>query len=184
MEREGTFDSLLELEDNFYQEGYKLGVEDGSRAGRVEGRLLGLEKGFEKYVTMGQYHGNVSVWQARVSSDIPLQFENKIKQEHLLPPLSSNPRLEKHLQTLYALVEPASLPTQNTEEGVSEVDDRLKRAGAKAKVIETIIDGNKHSEQLPADVISKTSSDKQKLDSSDKNKMSKPIGNATKIDEF
>ena len=60
------FDDLLSLEDKFYKEGYDLGVSDGERAGRVEGRLFGLEKGFEKYAAMGRLHGRAIIWAGRL----------------------------------------------------------------------------------------------------------------------
>ncbi|KAF2461247.1 hypothetical protein BDY21DRAFT_331532 [Lineolata rhizophorae] len=127
------FDELLGLEDRFYREGYDLGVADGSRAGRVEGRMLGLEKGFEKYAAMGALHGRAAVWSAR------LPRRNEERESKPLSPLLPNARLEKHIRTLNELVEPASLPTSNTEDAVEEFDERLKRADAKAKVVENII---------------------------------------------
>ncbi len=175
---EDPFDSLLTLEDTFYDEGYKLGVADGSLAGRIEGRVFGLEKGFEKYLSMGILQGRSAVLAGRLakvreqepdavgitpahpsSQAGELQLERpdaegqKISQplgsgqasdtgkvgKNTLPTLPDNPRLEKHIQTLYALVEAASLSTDNTEEAVSDFDDRFKRASAKAKVIERLI---------------------------------------------
>jgi len=151
------FDSLLGLEDKYYDEGYQLGVADGSRAGRVEGRIFGMEKGFDKFVASGMLHGRAEVWGSRLpqskelgpGSQVSAQTVlNKGTEEHvetprgtgsMLPPLAANVRLEKHIQTLYALVEPVSLSTQNNEDAVSDFDDRLKRAGAKAKVIEKLV---------------------------------------------
>lgn len=68
------FDSLLTLEDKFYKEGYDLGVSDGNRAGRIEGRLFGLEKGFEKYASMGKLYGRAVIWTGRLpnSPDTPI----------------------------------------------------------------------------------------------------------------
>jgi hypothetical protein len=60
------FDSLLNLEEQYYAEGYEQGVADGSRAGRIEGRIFGLEKGFEKFVAMGRLHGKATVWSEMV----------------------------------------------------------------------------------------------------------------------
>ncbi|KAL8930226.1 MAG: hypothetical protein Q9208_000843 [Pyrenodesmia sp. 3 TL-2023] len=148
--------SLFELEDTFYQEGHELGVEDGSRAGRIEGRLFGLEKAFEKYVAMGKLHGHSVIWAGRMSS--PSQKSSDLEVEssdgasktgsseqasHLPGATTSDPmatiphnsRLEKHIRTLYALTEPASLATDNTEEAVSDFDDRLRRAEGKVKII-------------------------------------------------
>ncbi|KAG8629386.1 hypothetical protein KVT40_003251 [Elsinoe batatas] len=56
-----------------------------------------------------------------------------------LPPIQHNERLQKHIATLAALTEAASLDTQNTEEAVSDFDDRLKRAEGKAKIIASIV---------------------------------------------
>ena len=60
-------DDLLSLEDKYYQEGYDLGMKDGTQAGLIEGRLFGLEKGFEKYAKMGALHGRSAVWAGRLS---------------------------------------------------------------------------------------------------------------------
>ena len=53
--------------------------------------------------------------------------------------ISGNERLQKHIQTLSALTEIESLSTQNTEDAVSDFDDRLKRAEGKVKVIQSIL---------------------------------------------
>ncbi|MCJ1344077.1 hypothetical protein MMC31_002279 [Peltigera leucophlebia] len=198
------FDSLFSLEETFYKEGYELGLADGKRAGLIEGRLTGLERGFEKFAQMGRLHGKCVVWADRLpnsgnrrigsgssshqksgggdegenivagegqeeekenttdgsatekeqqqTSTLPLSSHPN--PNHKIPPspptlpllLSTtnnsnpnNPRLNKHILTLYALVEPASLSIQNTEEAVSDFDDRLRRAEGKVKIIERIV---------------------------------------------
>jgi hypothetical protein len=156
------FDSVLNLEDDYYEEGYKQGVEDGTRAGRIEGRVFGLEKGLEKYLAMGQLNGKACVWAARMPSNMdvkpqesqmvpsnedeellvkPQRSEEKVPlmKEMELIPLPQNARLEKHITTLYALTEAESLSTQNNEDSVSDFDDRIKRAMSKAKVVQNII---------------------------------------------
>ncbi|MCJ1290468.1 hypothetical protein MMC34_002006 [Xylographa carneopallida] len=151
------FDSILNLESQFYDEGYALGVADGTRAGHVEGRVFGLEKGFEKFIEMGKLHGRSLVWasrlpraQAESQTSVDVRQEQKnLQSEHeprspesvtkSLPPLAANARLEKHVQTFHALVELESLSTQNGEDDISEFDDRLRRAMGKAKVIEKLI---------------------------------------------
>jgi len=170
------FESVLDLEETYYQEGYDLGVADGSRAGRIEGRVFGIEKGFEKFAAMGMLHGRAAVWASRLARKKEQGKDNErkatIAQDEVtpssleaspknlmptssegaalvsaedgvvasgLPPLAVNPRLERHIQTLFALVEPDTFSTENTEESVADFDDRLKRAGAKAKVIERIV---------------------------------------------
>ena len=164
-----VFDSLLGLEDQYYKDGYDLGVRDGSRAGLIEGRLFGLEKGFEKYAVMGKLHGQATIWAQRlpalkteegsegasqenrekqVFDDLgktnntgrqPSQGEEREGISTALLKLPPSARLEKHIRTLYALAEPSSLSTENNEESVSQFDDRLKRAQGKAKIIEKMI---------------------------------------------
>ncbi len=158
------FDHLLSLEAEFYKEGYDLGVSDGERAGLIEGRAFGLEKGFEKYITMGKLHGRATIWAGRLpdhknegtnkenmarKQKQSLNFEDLSAEEKKdeaglnaasgeAPNLSANTRLEAHIRTLYALAEPGSLSTENNENSVSEFDDRLKRAEGKVKVIEKL----------------------------------------------
>src|SRR5271156_4071878 len=96
------FDDLLSLEDRFYNEGFQLGTTDGVKAGRIEGRVFGLEKGFEKYVEMGILSNNhaptteVSRFPSGVNSDEAASSFNKDSSPSAtLPSLPSNPRLGK-----------------------------------------------------------------------------------------
>lgn len=146
------FDDLLGLEDKFYDEGYQLGTAEGTKAGKIEGRVFGLEKGFEKFVEAGRLHGRSVVWAGRLpqgdTPDKPISVAKVQEGEALATasvpqgtslPALANPRLEKHIRVLYALSEPASLATDNTEDAVSDFDDRLKRAHAKIKIIERLV---------------------------------------------
>lgn len=163
---EDPFDGVLGLEDTFYDEGYKLGEADGKRAGHVEGRLFGLEKGFEKFVEMGRLHGRSIVWASRHPHMreqhphiTPFEHGPNVEEtdprpkstataDRLLPCLPDNLRLERHLRTFHALVELESLSTQNAEDGVAEFDDRLKRANGKAKIIEKSIGEESEGEPI------------------------------------
>lgn len=143
-----AFDDLLNLEEQFYSEGYEQGVADGDRAGRIEGRALGIEKGFEKFVEAGRLHGKSIVWANRLPQahqqpqhaagpqpPAPRMPEDCKKQ--VLPVLSGGgARLEKNIVVLHALVEPDTLSTENSDEAVNDFDDRVKRAQGKARVIE------------------------------------------------
>jgi hypothetical protein len=170
MDSDDPFEDVLNLEEQFYQEGYRQGQDDGLRAGLVEGRSLGLEKGFQKFFESGRLYGRTVVWANRfpypdrpsqqesrasdgageASSVAPRIPENSTEQQPAyLPSLPHNSRLEKHITTLYALVESESLSTENTDEAVNDFDDRLKRAEGKAKIIERlageahVLDGTK-----------------------------------------
>ncbi|KAL8992898.1 MAG: hypothetical protein Q9169_006752 [Polycauliona sp. 2 TL-2023] len=166
-------DELLELENTFYQEGYELGIQDGSRTGRIEGRLFGITSAFEKFSAMGNLHGRSVIWSAKISgpslaskSEDPISDQDTSRPTALpsdfsksnespkpvevstrsLPHNPHHARLEKHIRTLYALTEPASLSTDNTEDAVSDFNDRLKRAEGKAKIIERFLDEGRSSQ--------------------------------------
>jgi hypothetical protein len=159
-----SFDELLNLEDSYYQEGYDLGQADGAHAGLVEGKLFGVEKGFEKAVSMGRLSGRAEVWRRRfqpsaTSSSQPAQarsLSNEIavvpslqigSTSHTgivtsagqLPALSTNARLGRHIGYLSATTDSASLSSKNSDEAVADFDERLTKATAKAKVITNII---------------------------------------------
>ena len=142
---EDPFDSLLGLEDEFYKEGFDVGVKDGKRAGLIDGRLFGLENGFDKYVAMGKLHGRARVWAGRVPSinKSAEQIEstqdgNPRGENNKVVARLDNPRLRTNVRTLFALTEPGSLATENSENAVTDFDDRLKRAEGKFKVIEKL----------------------------------------------
>lgn len=145
-----AFDDLLNLEEEFYSEGYEHGVADGDRAGRIEGRAFGIEKGFEKFVEAGRLNGKSIVWANRLPQARQQLREGGASarppsapappagsKQQALPVLGGGgARLEKNIVTLHALVEPDTLSTDNTDDAVNDFDDRVKRAQGKARVIE------------------------------------------------
>ncbi|KAL7804969.1 hypothetical protein V8C44DRAFT_342059 [Trichoderma aethiopicum] len=142
-------EDVFNLEGRFYTQGYNQGVEDGARAGRIEGRSFGMEKGFEKFLESGRIAGKALVWANRLpkaqtatqqtdpsSATLP---EKGAQETCALPPLPNNPRLVKNVKLAYALVEPDTLSTENSDEAVQDFDDRVKRAQGKVKIIERML---------------------------------------------
>ncbi|KAK7512181.1 hypothetical protein IWZ03DRAFT_401548 [Phyllosticta citriasiana] len=138
------------LESIYYNEGFSLGRTDGTRAGRIEGRVFGLEKGFDKFFAMGRLGGRAGVWGARLVDDDDddarrnrrerREGEDKNEGKGVrLPALPPHPRLRTQIHALHALAEAASLETRNTEDGVADFDDRYRRARAKVKVVEGLV---------------------------------------------
>lgn len=136
------FEDLFSLEDNLYNEGYRQGVADGSHAGHLEGRAFGVEKGFEKYLAMGRLQGRTAIWLARSRPD---------DSKSSLPPLPARARLAKHLAALQDMVASHTLSTENSEDSVSDFDDRLRRANAKIKIIGRILGEDGLNQSLSVD---------------------------------
>ncbi|KAF5969220.1 hypothetical protein FCOIX_11009 [Fusarium coicis] len=126
------FEDILNLEERFYSEGYQQGIKDGVQAGRIEGRSFGMQKGFEKFLESGRLASKAIVWANR----IPHNGGTTSGETCTLPPLPKNARLEKNINTLYALVEPDTLSTENSDDAVQDFDDRVKRAQGKVKIVE------------------------------------------------
>ncbi|KKK20721.1 hypothetical protein P175DRAFT_0498931 [Aspergillus ochraceoroseus IBT 24754] len=172
-------ESLLDLEEDFYKEGYDLGAADGAKAGYTEGSVFAVEKGFEKFVEMGRLYGKALVWAQRLADQDPAQKAKLDQSAHdtsstsasrlaheetqegevsfepsvcagmaTLPPSS---RLAKNLDTLLELVDPASLSMQNTEEAVNDVDERMKGAIMKAKLIQRALGEREDTSDIHAD---------------------------------
>lgn len=145
------FDSLLDIEQEFYQEGYDAGLADGQHAGLVEGKVFGIEKGYEKALELGRLRGRALVWQTRCSekaSTQPTLTSTVIPPEELQSlmlknlgdlPLPKSTRLSKHIEGLISMTDSKSTAIDNSDESVTEFDDRLTRAQAKAKVIAAIV---------------------------------------------
>ena len=148
------FDDILNLEDQFYDQGYKEGLKDGAEAGRIEGRSFGLEKGYEKFFAAGSLHGRAVVWANRLSRPrVPEGHEASPREDqlqHSLPQVPANAKLEKNIKAVYELLEPDTLPTENSDEAVADFDDRLKRAQTKAKLVQRAI-GDRDGRQDEAD---------------------------------
>lgn len=183
MTSDDIFDDVLNLEEDFYQEGYEHGYRDGAEGGRVEGRSVGMKQGYEKFVEAGRLQGRALVWANRIPRlrSLPPAQSQPSKEEvpkspqtessspstihtsshpgenagnsvdgegrhsrsrsRRLPDLmpSNNARLEKNVATLYGMVEPGTLSTQNEDEAVNDFDSRLKGAQGKLKVIERVV---------------------------------------------
>ncbi|KAI8283014.1 putative ORAOV1 family protein [Colletotrichum sp. SAR 10_98] len=138
------FDDVLNLEEQFFAEGFRQGTADGILAGKIEGRSVGLAKGYEKFLESGRIHGRSVVWANRLS--LPQKTaagarassleEQKGSKTCSLPPLAPNARLEKNVTAAFALVEPETLSKENNDDAVNDFDDRFKRAQGKVKIIE------------------------------------------------
>ena len=154
-------DSVLDLEDASYQAGFDEGKADGAEAGYTEGKIFGIERGYQKALEMGKLHGRALMLNACLSDPNPIPEHaispsvvatddvtasesrpddgNTASGMPSLPSLPENPRLKKHIETLLRLTDILTLSVENSDKAVDEFDDRMKKAIAKAKVIDKLI---------------------------------------------
>ena len=146
------FDDLLDLENDYYQEGYDAGVADSTYAGMIEGKVFGVEKGYEKALELGKLHGRGLIWQVRTQAG-----KTGVSAEDSGSPSAHTPdslrlgdiirsqaqclesgRLHKHIEALYTASDGSTIAKDNSDAAVTEFDDRIARAKAKGKVIANI----------------------------------------------
>ena len=149
-------DAVLSLEDRYYRQGFAQGHAEGSYAGKLEGRATGLETGFDKFTKFGMLAGKGAVWAGRVSArsqtgegspsleDLSLEdvAASKSKSKSKIGISHENEsmlRLLRKIETLRALTDAETLSTVNDENACTDFEDRLKRATAKARLIENVI---------------------------------------------
>lgn len=147
------FDAALNVESSFHNVGYNQGLVDGAQAGLAEGRGLGMQKGFEKFLEGGRLASRSIVWANRLPSTAAGQSTSEpagaeSSDGDRLPPVPNNARLGKNIATLYGLVDPKMLSTENSDAAVQDFDDRMKRAEGKVRVIERVVDGAASKEDI------------------------------------
>ena len=137
-------DDLMELETCFYDEGYQAGVEDGTKAGLIDGKLFGIQKGYEKALEMGKLRGRAMVWSSRLSEapqNVQASRHDKNDMTDVatsLPRFENNDRLKRHVEALRQLVNGEGLDFSNSDEAVAAFDELMIKARNKAKVISNI----------------------------------------------
>lgn len=140
-------ESVLGLEEKFYNEGYQLGLADGARAGYTEGSVFAVEKGFTQALEVGKLYGKALVWNQRFvsrtfdqsSSSVPGSEDSTAVHTDLcygMPEIRGESRVARNIQLLLGLVDPATLSLENTEDAVSDMEERLKGAQLKTKLIQ------------------------------------------------
>lgn len=88
--QDNGFDALLWLEDQFYQEGYWQGFQNGITRARVEGRIQGIEVGYATFLQIGRMCGRCDIWkwrahdQSRVMRQL-IQLERYLNQLISIP---------------------------------------------------------------------------------------------------
>jgi hypothetical protein len=151
------FDEILELEDGFYKEGFEAGVTDSEYAGLIEGKVFGIEKGYEKALEIGKARGRALVWQRRLDQDFGGKTENMSSTNgqdstqslisgtglsgvvSTLAPIASNARLKKHIDFLLSVTDSDSIAKDNSDDSVGEMDERITKVGTRMKMISKMV---------------------------------------------
>lgn len=146
-------DSLLNLEESFYDEGYAQGHADGLRQSAFESRVFGVEQGFQKAIVMGSLHARARIWSARIkqnASEGELARAGDVKG---LPVVKANERLQRNIENLLKYTEPTTLSSANTDDDVADYDFRLRKALDIVKIIERTIGERSQDDTQTSNII-------------------------------
>lgn len=99
-------DAVLNYEEECFQDGFERGKTAGVKQGHIEGRELGIQTGYQKFLSMGVLQARIAHWQA------------------------------EGVANLDGLAETVATPTlENTLAGVEDFDRRLRLAKNKCRAI-------------------------------------------------
>ncbi|SCU95441.1 LAMI_0F02476g1_1 [Lachancea mirantina] len=104
-------ESVLNLEEQFYREGFEEGRQENLRHNLLEGKQYGLQVGFQRYVTVGLMKGACEVI-----------LEN-----------SSLPQLHKTARSIIDMIE--EIPMDNEESNVVKYDKNLTKVKNKFRLL-------------------------------------------------
>ncbi|KAJ7273362.1 hypothetical protein C8J57DRAFT_1317647 [Mycena rebaudengoi] len=93
MAEDFDLETLVDLEQTFYDSGYEDGFAHGRIHGLIEGRALGREKGFEMWEELAFYEGFALTWQAIYTSQGRQDDRAAHHIRHLLDLISQFPRV-------------------------------------------------------------------------------------------
>lgn len=108
-----TLDGVLDLENEFYEKGYKDGQHQIVREQNLEGRIYGLQTGFQRFLVVGYIQGLIDEW-------------TKLEQKNI----------ELHLSQLQKLVD--SIPKSNGDVEVEQYETAVNKARNKIRVVANI----------------------------------------------
>ncbi|CAJ0645700.1 13840_t:CDS:2 [Entrophospora sp. SA101] len=120
------FDDLVNLETMFIEIGKEDGIKAGFNSGKLEGYVLGCEKGFEISQEIGFYNGVTEIW---------LKFIVGLDDSSNLLPNVNNKRIIKELESLRELI--STFPIENQQN--IEFLDLLNKIRSKFKVCASLL---------------------------------------------
>ncbi|CAK7894099.1 protein Lto1p [[Candida] anglica] len=118
-------DSVLNLEEEFYNEGFKEGQEFSTHQQYVEGKEYGYQTGFQRLLVIGYIQGLIIFWRKNISK---------------YTTTTSQKTLDSHLDQLENSVK--NIPLTNGDKEVAEYEKIVAKARNKLRVVATLCKEN------------------------------------------
>mmetsp|Transcript_2392 Transcript_2392/g.2662 ORF Transcript_2392/g.2662 Transcript_2392/m.2662 type:complete len:184 (-) Transcript_2392:25-576(-) len=116
-----NMDTLLNLEEEYYRQGYQEGQDFSTKQQYNEGKEYGYQTGFQRFLVIGYIQGLLNHWKENIE-----QYEKGVE----------NKSLRNHISQLNELVQ--NIPTTNGIDEVKEFEKRITKSRNKLRVIANI----------------------------------------------
>lgn len=113
-------DEILNLEDQYYQEGFQEGQEHSTRQQYMEGKEFGYQTGFQRFLIIGYIEGLLNYWKRNIDAYGGHQ----------------NNTLNNHITQLETLI--SEIQTTNGDKEVEAYEKIMVKSRNKLRVIATI----------------------------------------------
>lgn len=144
---DSNMDQLLNLEEQYYHEGYKEGQEESTRLQYIEGKEFGYQTGFQRFLVVGYIKGLIEYWESHIedyaSSKSIVNHISLIKPVISTIPLSNNDSdvaiYEKSITKIRNKVRLIGTLSKELFK-VNQLDDIIKQVGGSLQVSENVDD--------------------------------------------
>ncbi|EGV61697.1 hypothetical protein PSN45_000384 [Yamadazyma tenuis] len=113
-----NLDSLLNLEEQYYKEGYREGQEESTKAQYLEGKEYGFQTGFQRFLVIGYIRGLVDFWENQVET------------------YDASKSIKTHITQIRAIME--KVPLSNKDADVGEYEKVVNKARNKVRIIASL----------------------------------------------
>ncbi|ABN65012.2 predicted protein [Scheffersomyces stipitis CBS 6054] len=112
-------DEVLNVEEEYYQKGFREGQEQSTRQQEMEGKEYGYQTGFQRFLIVGYIDGLVEHWSRNIQT------------------YEASASVANHLKQLEALIK--DIPITNGDEEVAHYEKSVAKARNKLRVIATLV---------------------------------------------
>ncbi|OWB59908.1 hypothetical protein B5S31_g338 [[Candida] boidinii] len=132
-----NLDSVLNLEEKYYEDGFKEGQLAGKKNLLKEGKELGIQTGFQRFLLLGQFNSLVNKWLLTVEEHINTDGHETSKdikgKERNWVKLKS--QIESVRRLIHSIIENDTVTLSNSSADVVLFENVLKQSRAKIRTL-------------------------------------------------
>lgn len=135
-----TLDGVLDLENEFYEKGYKDGQRQITREQNLEGRIYGLQTGFQRFLVVGYIQGLIDEWAKLDQKNISLHLSQLQKLIDSIPMSNGDVEVEQYETAVTKARNKVRVVANitKTNDKIARLDDLIKEIGGSLQVSENL----------------------------------------------